>query len=219
VLGNQNLFFIAIFGSMILAPEKFQFGGANLASNFYGTEFLLTRAIDRCVLYRVKVSFLYFLIFAMPLVAILHAWKEPSLVVNEYSKIVQKDCLSAIPGSTLSAPEWNKSVPSLISIPTGNVMVAGWQLAVFFLTALFLQLLILLLYPLKKAKAFFWGLFIVFIFLPFLELRSIGQNAPTLKERLFFSFATHQVLFWVFAGLLFFLAQLWCERRFARLEQ
>jgi len=35
----------------------------------------------------------------------------------------------------------------------------------------------------------------------------------------FFSFVAHQPLFWFLAALAFILGELWCERRFARLEQ
>jgi hypothetical protein len=34
-----------------------------------------------------------------------------------------------------------------------------------------------------------------------------------------FTFAAHQLVFWILTALALILGQFWCERRFARLEQ
>jgi hypothetical protein len=216
---NQNLFFVGIIASMILAPEKFQLGQANMFSNYYGSEFLLTRAIDRPVLYRARAAVLYFLVLVLPCIAVLNSLKAPDLVVSEYSKIVQSECLSHVPGSTLLPSKYKKSPPSLVSIPRGNVLTAEWQFWVLLSVAISLQLSILILYPFKYGKVVFWIFYVALAFLPLLDLMYIGKDSPTLNEQLFFFFAAHQPLFWMATALVFVLTQLWCERRFARLEQ
>jgi hypothetical protein len=216
---NQNLFFVIIFGSMILAPEKFQLGAANLTSNYFGTEFILTRAIDRPVLYRAKTAVLYVLILALPCIALVNSLKDPDLIVSEYSKLVQQECLSNVPGSALLPPKYKKSPPSLISIPRGNVLTAEWQFGVLLIMAISLQLSILILYPFKYGKIIFWTFYFGILLLPLFDIRSIGKDTPTLNERLFFFFAANQALFWILTSLTFVLGQLWCERRYCRLEQ
>jgi len=219
LLMNQNLFFVGFIGAMIMAPEKFQFGGSNLISSYYGGEFMLTRAIDRPVLYRVKAVLLFLLVLLLPFVGVLNSVHKPDLIVTEYSKQAQQECLSQVPGSTLLPSEYKKSPPSLLSIPRGNVLVAEWQFWVFLAVAVLLQLLIMVLYPFKYAKFVFWALFFVLIFVPLFDLTHLGKDQPTFNEQIFFSFASHQTLFWIFTALTFVLSQLWCERRFAQLEQ
>ena len=216
----QNLFFVGFFGVMLIAPEKFQFGGSNVSSAYFGTEFLLTRAIDRPVLYRAKATLLYLLVLIIPLLTILHSLKEPDLIVDEYSKPVQQECLRQVPGSTLMPAESKKSPRDTISIPRGNVLVTEWQFWSFLVTAIALQLLLALLYPFKYGKFVLWLLFFGMIFVPmFAEVHSIGNQTVSLYETLFFSFSAHQLLFWSLTASALILTQLWCERRFARFEQ
>jgi len=220
LLTNQNLFFVAIFGAMILAPEKFQFGATNVTSSYFGSEFLLTRAIDRPVLYRAKAALLYLLVLALPCIAIISSLNDPNLIVNEYSKPMQQQCITHVQGSVLMPAELEKGLPPLISVPRGNVLVAEWQFWMLLIAAITLQLFILILYPFKYGKIVFWALCFGLIFIPmFYDLNTIGKNSPSLNERFFFSFAAHQTLFWILTALAFILTQLWCERRFARLEQ
>jgi hypothetical protein len=215
---NQNLFFVGIFGAAILAPEKFQFGSSMATANFYGTEFLLTRAIDRPILYRVKAVFLYLLVLLFPVIAILNSARSPDIVVNEYSKAVQQLCLASVPGSTLLPAESKKQNPSLISLPRGNVLAAEWQAWVFLITAIMLQLLILALYPFKYAKWVFWPVFFGLILVPLFDITHLGKGQPTIYEELFFLFAGHQILVWILSAIAFVLTQLICEKRFTSLE-
>jgi hypothetical protein len=220
LLGNQNMFFIGIFGAMILAPERFQFGAANFTTAYYGSEFILTRAIDRPVLYRAKAATLYLLILSLPCVAVVNSLRNPDLVVDEPTKTVQQACISHVPGSALRLSKWDRhDRPSLIAIPRGNVLVAEWQLAVFLVAAIILQLSILALYPFKYGKLVFWVFFFGLILVPLFDLTSLNTDQPTINDRLFFSFAANQFLFWCMTVLLFPLTQIWCERRFAQLEQ
>jgi hypothetical protein len=219
LMNQQTLFFVGMFGSLVMAPERFQFGAPRLVSSYYGSEFMLTRAIDRPVLYRAKAAVLFLLVLTLPCVAIVASLGNPDLVVTEYSKPVQQQCLSNVPGSALMPSENKKSPPSLISVPRGNVLVAEWQFWIFMIVALSLQLFILILYPFKYGKLVFWALYLGLIFVPLFDLTHLGKDKPTVEEQLFFSFAAHQPLFWILTALTFVLTQLWCERRFARLEQ
>jgi hypothetical protein len=220
LLSNQNMFFIGIFGAMVMAPERFQFGAANLVTTYYGSEFLLTRAIDRPVLYRAKAATLYLLILILPCNGVANSLRNPDLVVSEYAKAVQQACISQVPGSTLQHNKWDQpDRPSLIAIPRGNVLIAEWQMWVFLAATMVLQLSILVLYPFKYAKAIFWVFFLGLTLVPLFDLTSLRTNLPTVNDSLFFNFAGHQLIFWGATAFVFLASQLWCERRFASLEQ
>jgi len=90
-----------------------------------------------------------------------------------------------------------------------------------FLVALFaVQALILVLYPFKYRLWIFWSLLMSSIFVPlFIDLHHIRDQTPPHMESLFFLFAAHQAAFWILTALTLILGQLWCERRFAQLEQ
>ena len=219
LLLNQNLFLVGFFGTMIMSPERFQMGAANLTASYFGSEFMLTRAIDRPVLYRVKAALLFLLVLLLPMIGVLNAAHDPDLIVSEYSKQAQQECLSQVPSSTLLPTQYKGSPSSLLSIPCGNVLVAEWQFWIFLITAVSLQLLILFLYPFRYGKWIFWSLFFALILVPLFDLPHVGKEQPSVNEQFFFSFAGHQTLFWILTALAFIFTQLWCERRFARLEQ
>ena len=219
LLFNQNLFFVGILGSMILAPEKFQFGGANLIANYFGSEFVLTRAIDRPILYRARAALFYLLILTLPCFGVLSSLKSPDLIVNEYSTPIQQQAVSHLPGSSLAAPDYNKTRLSLIAIPRGNVLVAEWQLWMFVDSALALQVMMLLLYPVRYGKIIFWIVFFGLMIVPLFDVFNWHRDLPTMYERAFFQFGAHPVSAWILTACLLIPAQLWCERRFAQLEQ
>lgn len=218
LLPVQNIFFIGFLGMMVIAPEAARSLSTNNAS-ISGTEFLLTRAVDRAVLYRAKAAFLYLLVLVMPLMSLCYSLKDPDLQVTEYSGIAQQECLSHVPGSFL-APNPSGSLSPLISIPRGKPLIEEWHIWMFLDYVLGVQALILLLYPFKYRSILFYALFIVLIFLPlFSVFRHVGEKTPSKMESLFFSFAAHQPLFWIVTALVLILGQVWCERRFAQLEQ
>jgi hypothetical protein len=219
LFSNQNLFFIAIFGTSILAPEKYQFGNSALMSSYFGNEFLLTRAVDRPIVYRAKIALLYLLVLAIPLLGIAQSVRNRDLIVTEYSKPVQQLCLAQVPGSSLLPPDRDHRAPTLIAIPNGNVWVAEWNLWVFVTAALTMQLLIILLYPYRRGKVVFWIVYFGFILVPLFDLVHFARNDPTVNEELFFAFAGHPWLAGILTTAVFISAQLWCERRFAQLEQ
>lgn len=219
LLTVQNLFFAGIFGAFVLAPERFLSSAANTAWSSSGTEFLLTRTIDRPLLYRSKAAFFFILVLLMPLFTLLLSLKNPNLKVIEYSNMARHECLNSVPGSTLE-PDPSGSSSPLIVIPQGNILIEEWHFWQFIISVIVVQALILLLYPLKYRLWLFYALFMSFIFVPdLIDLHHIRDELPSHTERLFFSFAANQAAFWIFTAFALILGQLWCERRFARLEQ
>lgn len=219
LLSNQNLFFVGFIGIMLLAPEVFQFGGANaMWSN--GTEFLLTRAVDRPLLFRARATFFYLLILIIPLGSLLTALKNPDLKISEYNKVLHQQVLDQIPGS-VAAPVDKDGRTTVISVPNGNVLVESWHLWVFAFTAIGTQVLLFLIYPLKYRKVIFWVVYLGALFIPLFLLPHGASKTEQLSpnEIVFFSFATHQAFFWILAGLALLFGELWCERRFAQFEQ
>jgi hypothetical protein len=218
LLSVQNLFFVGILGAIALVPERFQFG-ANTAAWSSGTEFLLTRAVDRPVLFRSKAAFMYLLVLLLPLVGLIHAFSHPDLVIHEYSSQSQQLCLSQLPGSALQAdPERGHS--PLILIPGGNVIMEAWHVWQFIGCTLVTQMLILTLHPFRFRILIFYALFLSLVFVPlFFQVSDFRDLRPSAMEYLFFLFASHQALFWIVTALTVVLGELWCERRFASLEQ
>ncbi len=218
LLQVQTLFMLGLAGMWILAPEMAQSWGANTGS-FAGTEFLLTRAIDRPILYRSRSMFLYLLVLLIPLLSLLYSHSNPDLKVTEYVKSAQQLCLSSVPGAVLQ-PNPSGSRSPLISIPGGNVLVQQWQIWIFAVCSLAVQALLLVIYPLKRRLLIFYTLFLTSVFVPlFFDFHDIHHDSPVTMERLFFLFAAHQPLFWILTTAVFLFTQLACERRFTRLEQ
>jgi hypothetical protein len=216
-LMTQNLFMVAMAGLWIIAPEMAQPWGTTGWSS--GTEFLLTRAIDRPVLYRAKAAFLYFFVLLTPMVSVAYSLKHPDLKATEYSAIAQKECLSHVPGAVLE-PNPNGSKSPLIVIPQGNVLVEEWHFWMFAASAFGIQVLLLTIYPSKHRTFIFYAIFMIGIFVPlWINLHSSRQETLPSMERLFFNFAAHQTVFWVLTAFALILGQFWCERRFASLEQ
>ena len=216
---NPTLFGFAIFGAMILAPDRIFIGNASMLSGYYGTEFILTRAIDRPVFYRAKAVFLYLLVTIIPLVGLVRAMDKPDVVVQEYERPVQQAALAATPGSRLLPPETDHREPSLIAIPRGAILAAEWQMLLPVMLVILLQVAVLLLHPFKYGRWIFWGGYIALSFGPFFDLTAKGKSGLTLSESAFFAFTGHQVEFLGLTALVFIAVQLGCERWFARLEQ
>jgi len=217
---NQNFFFVGIFGSMILAPEKFQFSRMKAVAGNSGTEFFLTRAIDRPILYRAKAFLLYALILLLPIGSVIYFLFAPELVVRENSKITTQQVLGHVPGSVLSAVPSTPGLQPNIIIPHGNVLIAEWQVWIFILAIIVLQFLVLVLYPYKFGRTLFWALCYVGLLGPaLLPLYQIGKNMPSPPEKLFYFFVEHQPAIWIGTVFALILCQFWCERGFARQEQ
>jgi len=215
---NPTLFGFAIFGAMVLAPERFFQGGANAVTNYSGQEFILTRAIDRPVSYRAKAALLFLLVLSVPVLPLLRALPHPDVVIREYSQPTQQAALAAIPGSRLLVPDEKKAKPKLLAIPRGNILAAEWRILLPVMLVILLQIAIAVLYPLKQGRWIFWGLYVVSTFSPFLAISYPGREGPTMNEAAFFAFTSHQAAFLCLTALAFIVTQLWCERRFARME-
>ena len=221
ILPVQNLFFVGILGVLMIAPERFQYGATNAAWSA-GTEYILTRAVDRTVVYRTRVALLYLMVLVFPLVAFVQATKNPDLQVREYSEKERQQCLASIPGSALVPnPRYpgNKDL-QLIAIPHGKLLVEGWHLWMFLASALWVQALILFLYARRFRTAIYYIVILTSFLGPmFLMLSNIGSKKIPSIDQAFFFFAKHQMAIWILTALALVICQRWFERWFARLEQ
>ena len=214
IILTQNLFLIVLLGALLLAPEIFTSASMSQAAGL-GAEFIRTRAVDKSVLVRAKAAFFYYVAQVAPVGVLLYSLGSPDLRVTIYSKTVRLDCLQHIAGSALVADSGGRS--NLVSIPLGNVLIATWRAWEFLALAVAVQVFVYLIYPYRCRRILFWALII---------LTSVGPVFGTLfqhntvpwDERLFFSYAAHQALFWILAAGALVIGQIWCERRFAQLE-
>jgi hypothetical protein len=217
-LFNQNTFFVGLIGFFVLAPEIMQ--TPTVAASWpTGTEFLLTRAVDRHLVLRARSAFFYLLILAIPLCVLFGTLRTPSLQIREYDKVLYKQVLSQIPGSMPLPAERNQRA-DMITIPNGNALVASWHIWQFLSLAVITQVFVLLISRLKYRRLILFGTYSGLILIPLLAIMRIGRNAegPSLTESMFFSFVSHQWLIWLTTIAALLLAQLWCERRFANSE-
>jgi hypothetical protein len=220
LLSNQNLFFVAWIGFMLLDPEGFQPGGY-AAIWPSGSEFLLTRAVDRRLVLRARSAFFLLLVLAIPLCAFLARLQSPRLIITEYNKIDHQQAMDRLPGSIPVPPDKN-GISNEIMIPNGNILVDAWRIWLFLALAIASQVFILLMFPLKYRRYISWAVIMLIVLLPLGRLfLTAGAHfeGPASNETLFFVFVAHQWLFWLAAILALPLSQLWCERRFSSLEQ
>jgi hypothetical protein len=217
-ISNQNLFFVGFVGVMLLAPEIMR-SAATSAAWPTGTEFLLTRAVDRYLVLRARTIFFYVLVLAIPLFALVAALSNPSLQIREYDKVSHQQILDHIAGSATAPADRNERT-DIITIPNGKALVEGWHAWQFLSLAIGTQLFILLIYPLKYGRYILWTTYLGLIFVPLLTIMSIGykRGGASPSEAMFFAFVAHQPLFWMITIAALLLGHLWCERRFAGLE-
>ena len=219
LLQNQNLFFVGIMGFLVMAPEIMR-SGAYSAAWPTGTEFLLTRAVDRYLAFRARTAFFYFLILVIPLFALLGALRNPSLQISEFDKALHRQILDQIPGS-MPAPVDRNGRADLVTIPNGNALVESWRAWQFLFLAIGTQVFVLLIYRLKYRRFILWAAYLGLAFLPLIIISTVGYKRAGLSpgETMFFVFVSHQWLFWLITIAALILGQAWCERRFATLEQ
>jgi hypothetical protein len=147
---------------------------------------------------------------------LLASLRSPDLRVAIYPKAVRLECLRCIPGSTLVSD--SGAHPNLVSIPLGNGLIAAWYAWVFLALAVAVQVFVYWIYPRKHRRLIFWAVIILVGLGPAIGSQFQGNSEP-LEERLFIHFAANQAAWWA-AGLgALVLGQVWCERRFAQLEQ
>jgi hypothetical protein len=208
----RSLFFVAFLGVFILAPEILY--PANQWPGF-GPEFLLTRAVDRNILTRARAALFYLLVLVVPIGILLFSLRQPNLQATTYSKILQQECLDHLTGSTLSKDGHGYFYH--LSIPYGNVLLAAWHTWEFLLCAIATQMLLHIIYPFKYRRYILPFFALALILGIFAEIFFHQSLSPA--DRLFFSFASHPVLLGTAGILAVILTQLWCERRFTRMEQ
>jgi hypothetical protein len=183
-----------------------------------GYEFLLTRAVDRPVVYRVRAALFYVAIVLVPLASLAHSLREPELKVMVIAKSAVEKCLVSVPGST-RVPDPSGSRGSVITMPRGNVMVNSWRLWIFAVTAFGVRVLLAMVYPLKHRVVIFCAVFLVCVLAPlFEEFQLQRADGASRMVLFFFSFVAHQTAFWIVTAIILILGQLWCEHRFCRLD-
>ena len=230
LLSNQNIFFVGFIAIMLLAPEVMRSATTSCVWPT-GTEFLLTRAVDRRLVFRARSLLVYLGILAVPVAMFLFALKSPGLQLAEYNKISYRQVVNQLAGS-IPAPAEKDGRSEKITIPNGNTLVESWHIWQFLCVAVCTQVFVLLIYPLKYRRFILWGTYLGCIFVPLIisilsisRILSIsphdvsrGESLST-NEAVFFAFVAHQWIFWFVTILALLMGQLWCERRFARLEQ
>ena len=209
---TQNLFFIGFLGVLLLAPEIFYMSSTGQWAA-YGSEFLLTRAVDRNLLARSKAVALYLVALIVPALMFLFSLRDPGLRFTSYTKNEQQACLAHIPGSSLLKDKYGHA--DLISISWGNILIAAWHVWEILLAALAVQLIITLIQPLRYRKYIFFGFLAIFGLAP---LAGLMLHFVSPSEQIFLFFTGNQPLAWIGAILLFVLTQRFWERRFAQFE-
>ncbi len=220
LLSVQNLFFVAIIGVSVLAPDMMQTRFSRAAASWSGSEFLLTRAIDRPCLYRARAALVFALALVLPVVLIARSVSAPDLTVTGNSKPLQSACLSAVAGAK-SMPDPTNHRATLLFLPRGSVLVSEWQLWYVIMTLLLVQLLIPVIAPFKYGLFIFYIVFVCGTLAPsYWRLHEIGHHGQrqNLEESIFFFFTSHQLLFWLGTALACIGCQLACERFFTRQE-
>ena len=213
LLSNQNLFFLILIGVMLLDPEGMQTDASrSIVSS--GTEFLLTRAVDRRLVLRARSVLFAMMVLVMPLLFFLMSLESPRLQVGEYNAASHQRILEAIPGSVSESQEVGR--PGNITIQNGNPLIEDWRIWLFLTVGIITQAVIMLLFPLKNRRIIYWILYggAIAIFLGLaLYFKSLSYN-----ETLFFAFLGHQPLFWLVTIAALLVTQVWCERRFTLAE-
>jgi hypothetical protein len=216
ILMTQNLFLVILLGALVLGPEIFTAAGTNQASGL-GAEFMRTRAVDKDVLARAKAALFFATALIVPLAIVLYSLRSPDVKLVIYPKSVQLECLKCLPGSTLVADKYGR--PNLVSIPYGNVLIASWRAWEVLALAILVQAFVYAIYPSRYRRYLLWALIALVTLAPMVGTYSSIHGSIPWDQRLFFSYGAHQLSYWVATLTALLLGQLWCERRFAGLEQ
>jgi hypothetical protein len=71
----------------------------------------------------------------------------------------------------------------------------------------------------KYCAAAFYIVFFALFFSPLeWDLHTMASGTPSSYQRIFFLYAAHPLEFWITTFLALLSGQIWCERRFARME-
>ena len=211
---TQNLFLVALLGGLILVPEIFAASSCAQTGGL-GTEFIMTRAVDRKIVARAKGALFYVVVWVAPVAIVLYSLWRPDLHVVIYPKLAQLDGLSHIPGSSLVIEKGGRL--NVVSIRSGYVLIAAWRAWVVLMLALIVQGFVYFIHPFRHRRYCFWAMLLLVSLAPMLS--TFQRSSMPWDEYLFFRFAAYQSSFWILALAALIVGQFWCERRFVRLEQ
>ena len=228
LISTQNSFLVAFFGILFLCPELFGRGNAKWSS---GVEFFVTRAIDRNILYRARLTAYYLAVLAIPVILIFGTFTKSDIQIRETNPANQRVLIDALPGSSQTGEE-NAKEKSIINIPNGSFVVGTYNVWIFLLWGIATQFVISVISPLKYRKYIFWTLYGILIAFQLIFAASImrsavhsgGSKTPlaattfTWTESLFLQFAHYQPFIWIATAIALITIHLWCERRFTRAE-
>ena len=218
LLGNQMICFVILFGIPLLAPDLGSFGKTNsLRASASGTEFLLTCAIDRHLLYRSRSLLFFFLLLIIPLISLATSLNHPDLKIFESNSSLYHRVMQELPRSIPKAPDTDGKLKEVF-LPNGNILIGMWRIWL----PLCLGVIILVFLTLARKIKYVWRLLmplvtalIIFYCYPSVFFRGAsdaGRDGLDLNTALFFFFATHQLFCWLIAIPALFQSLLWYER-------
>jgi hypothetical protein len=192
-----------------------------------GSEFLLTRAVDRSILYRSNAAFVYLLVLVLPVLFLLFDLHSPGIHFSLPPSISPQFALSHMPGSTVTAGATGDG--NGLFAPFGRLLAGSWRLWTCLAAIGGIQMLFLCRFGFVRwitGRLNVYGQVLLlcaamaFVFLYFqVPTNPLWLFWFFITEHVFFAFAAHQILFWILTLPLMVANELWCERRFARLEQ
>jgi len=216
LISNQLIYFVLIFGSIWLVPNL---GGGRKRQSIgaAGTEFLLTRAVDRHLLFRSRSLLFFFLLLIIPLICFAFSLHQPGQKLFESNGSLYQRVMQELPGSMPQAPDTDGKL-KYIFLPEGNILIGMWRIW----SPLFLGITTLSLLTFAQKYKYVWWLFsplglVLVIFYCFPTVFSHGFFGVERDEldpntAFFFFYATHQTLCWLIAIPALFLSLLWYER-------
>jgi len=232
---GQTMFIIltVVTAPQLLAPEL-SLIRSGMVTRESGTEFLLTRATDRPLILRMRSVLYYSLVLIIPFTLLCYSLTNPRLDLKESDAKIYKMVLHQVPGSTQVQSMSGVDVSGhlitqsdrneLVSIPYGKTMIASWRILLLAASIACTQIFILLICQLRFQKLLFYGVGMGLIFLPlplmiFTDKMNFEFHSTYWNEIAFIFFAAHQILCWLIAIAVLVLGQIWCEKRFSRMEQ
>jgi hypothetical protein len=185
--------------SFVFAVEKMFVGNSWLTAQThqqvqtFSGDFLLTRAIDRSVLFKARTA-LYWMLVLLPFVILLTVvlWK-PALEIEMPLKAPNHAdfYLTHLPGAEITKTTKSTQV---VTSPYGNVVLAAAMTLAGAAAATFWQTVLYLILRLRFRKVIFWGFFMGGIMTgPFLVRSGSGSSVGILETALVWSM-NHLVL-------------------------
>lgn len=183
LLGSVSMLLILpiMVAAFVFAGDKLLAGTPGLTPQTsqqiqtFAGDFLLTRAVDRPVVFQSRMA-LYWTLILVPLVAVigLTLWRpELSLSVPLKAPSTASLYLAHLPGAVVSKTTEHSQV---ITSPYGRVVLAGVLALIGAASAAFAPILIYAILPLRWRKWIFWILFTGAVFLPVLMIGNAGKN-------------------------------------------